>query len=377
VRGQGGAGVARLALSLIAALIGGVVATGHRSADRASPPVPASAEPASPPVPASAGKLLGQRIMVGFSGTTAPRWLLRAVRGGEVGSVILFAANLQSRSQSLALTGSLQRAARAGGNPRLLIATDQEGGEIKRIADLPPTLSPPQIAGTGLVATATSQGRATGAGLRRWGINMDLAPVADVPTSDDAFIWRQGRAFSFAAATVARYGSAFAGGLQSRGVAATAKHFPGLGSATTDTDFAHLELHPTMAQRAAALEPYRMMIPAGVDAVMAAVAGYDAYDASGTVAALSRPIVTGLLRGRLGFSGVVITDALGSSTGHEERTAGVLAAAAGSDILLYTDSAPGELGALRAALARGRLSPDEATAAYRRIIILKRKLGLA
>ncbi len=334
-------------------------------------------ERALTPAPASDAKLLGQRIMVGFRGTTAPRWLLSAVRGGDVGSVILFAANLRSRSQSLALTGALQRAARAGGNPRLLIATDQEGGQVKRVPGVAPTLSPPQIARTGQVSTASTQGRATGTGLRRWGINWDLAPVVDVPTSADAFIWRQGRAFSFSAGTVARYASAFTGGLQSRGVAAGAKHFPGLGSATTDTDFAHLELRPTAAQRAAALQPYETMIPAGVDSVMAAVAGFDAYDRSGTVAALSRPIITGLLRGRLGFSGVVITDALGSSTGHDERTAGVLAAAAGADILLYTDSAPGELVALRSALSRDRLSRDEAVASYRRIIALKRRLGLA
>ncbi len=297
-------------------------------------------------MPASATALLGQRIMVGLRGTTAPPWLLRAARDGEIGSVILFASNLRSRSQSLALTGALQRAARAGHNPRLLIATDQEGGEVKRVPTLPPTLSPPSIARTGQVATATTQGRETGAALHRWGINMDLAPVVDVPASQNAFIWRQRRAFSFQAATVARYGSAFAGGLQSRNVAATAKHFPGLGTATTDTDFAHLELHPTAAQRAAALTPYQTMIPAGVDSVMAAVAGFDAYDRSGTVAALSRPIVTGLLRHRLRFSGVVVTDALSSSTGHDQRTSGVLAAAAGSDILLYTDSAPGELGVL-------------------------------
>jgi beta-N-acetylhexosaminidase len=327
-------------------------------------------------VPASSTKLLGQRIMVGFSGTSAPRWLLRAARSGQVGSVILFAANLQSRSQAIALTGALQRAARAGGNPRLLIATDQEGGEVKRVAELPPTLSPPEMADTGNVATATSQGQQTGVGLRRWGINWDLAPVVDVPTTDRAFIWRQGRAFSFSPTGVARYASAFAGGLQSRQVAAAAKHFPGLGSATTDTDFAHLQLHPTAAQRAGALTPYETMIPAGVDSVMAAVAGFDAYDPSGTVAALSRPIVTGLLRGRLKFAGVVITDALGSSTGHDERTAGVLAAQAGSDVLLYTDSAPGELPALRAALARGQISRADAAAAYGRIIALKRKLGL-
>src|SRR5665811_853898 len=110
---------------------------------------------------------------------------------------------------------------------------------------------------------------------------------------------------------------------------------------------------------------------------MASVAGFDAYDPSGTVAALSRPVVTGLLRGRLKFSGVVITDALGSSTGHDERTAGVLAAAAGADILLYTDSASGELAALRSALSGDRLDRAEADASYRRILTLKRALGLA
>src|SRR5581483_8319822 len=102
-----------------------------------------------------------------------------------------------------------------------------------------------------------------------------------------------------------------------------------------DTDNKLQELHPSAAQRAAALEPYRAMIPRGLDAVMVTVAGFPAYDASGTVAALSRPIIHNLLRGQLHFGGVAITDALGTPTGHDERTAGVLAAIAGSDILLY------------------------------------------
>lgn len=328
-------------------------------------------------VPRSASKLLGQRIMVGFSGTSPSASLLRSVRRGEVGSVILFANNVVSRSQTLALTGALQRAARGGGNPRLLIATDQEGGEVKRLSGGPPTLDPPQMVATGTVATATSQGRATGSFLKRWGINMDLAPVADIPTFGSAFVWRQHRAFSFNATTTSRYATAFAQGLQARGVAATAKHFPGLGSAPIDTDNRLQELHPTVRQRADALKPYQSMIPRGLDAVMVSVAGFPAYDPSGAVAALSRPMIAGLLRGKLGFGGVTITDALGTPTGHDERTAGVLAAAAGSDILLYTDSAPGELGALRSALSSGRLRQSDTAASYRRIVTLKRKLGLA
>ncbi len=312
-----------------------------------------------------------------MSGSSPPSWLLRAVRAGRVGSVILFAANIVSRHQTLALTGALQRAARAGGNPKLLIAVDQEGGQVKRIPSGPPTLSPPQMAATNNVAVAALQGRATGRFLKRWGINMDLAPVSDVPTFPGAFIWNQGRAFSLHADTVAAFATAFALGLQSAGVAATGKHFPGLGSAAVDTDFKLQELTPTGAERAAALKPYERMIPRGLDAVLVAIAGFPAHDPSGTPAALSRPIIQDLLRGKLNFDGVTLTDGLGAPTGHSERAAGVLAAGAGSDILLYTDSAPGELSALKRALRSGRLSIANADSSYRRILALKRKLGLS
>jgi beta-N-acetylhexosaminidase len=340
-------------------------------------PSPAASAAGASALPRSDDKLLGQRIMVGFPGTRPSAALLRVIKAGDVGSVILFSNNIASHSQTQRLTGELQRAARAGHNPRLLISTDQEGGEVKRLADEPPTLSPPQIAATGKVSTSTAQGRATGSTLRNWGINMDLAPVSDVPTFHGAFIWQQGRAFSFDPGTVSSYASAFAFGLQSRRVAATAKHFPGLGTAPIDTDDERQELHPSSKQLRAALQPYRAMIPKGLDAVMVAMAGFPAYDHTGTVAALSAPIINGLLRGRLKFGGVTITDALGMSSGHDEKTAGVLAAAAGADILLYTDSAPGELGALRTALHNGRIQRADADASYQRILALKRKLGLA
>jgi beta-N-acetylhexosaminidase len=358
---------------LAAALtLGGTPGRPARVSDRA-----VSVRAVSVSVPTAANKLLGQRIMVGFSGTSAPLSLLRAVKAGQVGSVILFAGNIVNRSQSVAMTNQLQRWARAGGNSKLLIATDQEGGEVKRIPSGAPTLSPPQMAATHKVSVAAAQGRATGSLLKGWGINVDLAPVSDVPTFGGAFIWKQGRAFSFNAGTVASFASAFAFGLQARGVAATAKHFPGLGSAPVDTDFKRQELHPSAKQRAAALKPYQQMIPKGLDVVMLTVAGFPAYDNTGASAALSRPIIENLLRGKLRFRGVAITDALGTTTGHDERTAGVLAATAGSDILLYTDSAPGELTALRSALHAGKITTASADASYQRIMALKTKLGLA
>jgi beta-N-acetylhexosaminidase len=325
--------------------------------------------------PSSAAKLLGQRIMVGFPGTTAPPALLARVKAGQVGAVILFGANIVSDRQVRALTSSLQGAARAGGNPPLLIATDQEGGQIKRFPNGPPTLSPPQMVSSGSPHAAYLQGKATGAYLKSRGINMDLAPVSDVPTFSGAFIWQQGRAFSFNAGTVANYATSFALGLQAAGVAATAKHFPGLGSAAVSTDVQMDELHPSAAQRTAALKPYQSMIARSLDSVMVTTAGFPAYDPSGSPAALSHKIVYGLLRRQLGFGGMVITDALNAPTGHSEITAGALAARAGVDMLLYADSATGELGALESMLSSGSIGHAQAVAAYQRIVALKQKLA--
>ena len=345
----------------------------------ASPPTGGAAAPAPAPappqVPASDAKLLGQRIMVGFDGTTPGSGLLARVRAGEVGSVILFTQNIVSSSQVRALTSALQRAARAGGNPPLLIATDQEGGQVRRFSGGPPFLAPPQMVSEGTINGAYREGQMTGSYLRTRGVNWDLAPVADVPTSPNAFIWRQGRAFSFDPRTVARYADAFARGIQSTRIVATGKHFPGAGSATVDTDNRLDELHPTRAQLAGALRPYQTMIPAGLDTVMVSTAAFPAYDPSGTVSALSSRIIGGLLRHRLGFRGVTITDALGTPTGHDEVTAGRLAARAGADVLLYTDSANGELSALESDLHGGRLSRAAADAAYQRIVALKRRVA--
>jgi beta-N-acetylhexosaminidase len=111
-----------------------------------------------------------------------------------------------------------------------------------------------------------------------------------------------------------------------------------------------------------------------VDAVMVAVAAYPAYDPSGVPAALSSRIIGGLLRRQLHFGGVTITDALSAPTGHDEITAGMLAARAGADILLFTDSAPGELSALTAAVHSGKISMSSARASYQRIVALKHRV---
>jgi beta-N-acetylhexosaminidase len=348
----------------------GGAAPGATSPAPTPAPAPTSTTPAVTP-----DKLLGQRIMVGFSGTSAPGWLVSAVRAGHVGSVILFASNIGTRAQLQSLTGSLQAAARAGHNPPLLIAVDQEGGEVKRLQNGPPTLSPPQMVHTGKVSVASQQGTATGRYLKGLGINWDLAPVVDVPTFGGAFIWKQGRAFSFNYKTVSSYATAFALGLQGAKVAAAAKHFPGLGSAPVTTDAKLQELHPSATQRSQALVPYQTLIPKGLDSVLVSVAGFPAYDSSGAPAALSSKMIGGVLRRKLHFQGVAITDSLAAPTGHTEVAAGVLAARAGADVLLYTDSAPGELGALEQALKKGQIGQSAAASSYRKILALKRKVA--
>lgn len=335
-------------------------------------PVQTAVTNARIPLPTATGKLLGQRIMVGLTGTTANAELLRHVRAGQVGAVILFAQNIVDRGQVTALTRTLQRAARQGANPPLLIAIDQEGGEVKRFGDGPPNLSPPQIAATGSTRVAFREGSDTGRYLKARGVNLNLAPVVDVPTSPASFIAQQGRAFSFSSAAVTRYATQFALGLQARDVAATAKHFPGLGSAPITTDSKRSELRPSSAQLTGALKPYETLIPQGVDAILVSTAGFPAYDPTGAPAALSHRVIGGLLRGRLKFAGVVITDSLAAPTGHDQIAAGVLAARAGADILLYTDDSARVLPALEADLGAGHMSRTDADASYRRIVALKR-----
>jgi beta-N-acetylhexosaminidase len=324
-------------------------------------------------IPKSLVKLLGQRIMVTMAGTTPDAPLLNGVRAGNVGAVIIYGPNIVSPSQLTAAIRSLQQAAKEGRNPPLLIAIDQEGGGVKRLPG-PPSLSPSQMVQSGKVSVATRQGVATGRYLRGFGINFNIAPIVDVPTSASSFLYLENRTFSFNANNVARYGTAFALGQQSERVASAAGLFPGLGSATVDTDTEPDErLYPTAAQRAAALKPYEMMIPRGLDAVMVGNAVFPAYDPKGRIADLSAAVIGGLLRDKLKFQGVVITDAM-VRTGMDPITSGVVAAEAGADIILYNSDASGVLPALESAYGSGRLSRSNAAASYERIVALKERI---
>jgi beta-N-acetylhexosaminidase len=336
---------------------------------------PPPASPTQPiKVPKSLVKLLGQRLMVTMYGPTPDATLLDELRLGDAGGVILYGPNIASSSQLTSTIRSLQQAAKEGGNPPLLIAIDQEGGGVKRLPG-PPTLSPSQMVATGKVAVAGQQGISTGKYLRGFGINFNIAPVVDVPTSTSSFLYEENRTFSFNANTVARYATAFALGQQSQGIASAAGLFPGLGSATVDTDDQPDErLYPTTAQRTAALKPYEMLIPRGLDAIMVGDAAFPAYDRTDTIADLSGPVIRGLLRDKLKFHGVVITDAM-VRTGLSPVTSGVLAAEASADIILAGYNGAETLGALESAYRSGRLGRSNAVSSYQRIVALKTRIS--
>src|SRR4051794_19070829 len=167
-------------------------------------------------------QLVGQHVLGRMEGTTPSAAFLARIRRGEIGGVVLFADN-GGPTQIRRLVARLQGAARTGGQLPLLIAIDQEGGVVKRLPG-PPTITPRAMTSP---ASARAQGAATAAYLRRFGITVDLAPVLDVPAQQRSFILP--RAFGRSPATVASHGVAFANGLVAGRVAATAKHFPGLG----------------------------------------------------------------------------------------------------------------------------------------------------
>ena len=320
-------------------------------------------------------QLIGQKLIVRMDGTTPSADLLGRIRRGEVGGVILFGANITTRAALVALTAELHRAATAGGQPRLLIAVDQEGGAIKRIPWAPPTLSPPAMGRLGSVSVARTQGQQTGTALKALGIDIDLAPVADVPASTSSILYRQGRTWSFSASRTASLASAFSAGLESAGVAPSMKHFPGLGFATLDTDRSLVSIRASRTALAPGLLPYRAAIAGGLPLVMLSNATYAAWDPY--AAAGWSPAIETLLRGTLGFRGATITDSLDGTAmarGYPTSHLAYRAAKAGTDLLLLTGdeaSTRADFAVLLADARSGVLSTSTLAASYARILALK------
>ncbi len=320
--------------------------------------------------------LAGERVVVGLDESGLSPKLEAAIRGGDIAGVVLSASNFPSREAGRRLIARLQAVPR----PRklrapLLVMTDQEGGEVVRVEG-PPEASAREI-GEGGPGYARAQGRATAASLRELGVNVDLAPVLDVARSGGV-IAATDRGFGEDPAAVARTAIPFAEGLQDGGVAATGKHFPGLGAATENTDFEPQRIELSREDlRGDDEAPYRAYVRAGGKLVMLSTATYPAL--SERPAAFTRAIATGELRDRLGFAGVSITDSLGGAAVAAfggQREAAVAAAAAGVDLMLFDDlsSALAGHGALVAQLRRGKLRRRPFETSAQRVLRLRASL---
>lgn len=354
-----------LAAVAAAAALGGVIAGATSGEPGGSPSAPAGAGATAGAAGATTGRdgrfigaadrlslerAAGLLVILRFRGTSAPEYVLRALRRRRAGGVILFTDNIVSPDQLRRMTRALQRV--AGG--RALIAVDQEGGPVRRVPWAAPVAGQPRQLSTGTV----SQEAAAGArDLRAAGVDVVFAPVADVPSVRGSAM--AARAFSADPAQAARAVAAAVRAWRAGGVAPTLKHFPGLGGSTTNTDDAPATVRRSGAALARGdLIPFAAGIHAGAPLVMASHALYPALD-PGHIASQSRAILTGLLRRRMGFEGVIVTDSLEARAVTSRSgvgTAAVASVAAGADLALTTGRGS-FLPVLRALRARAHADP--------------------
>jgi beta-N-acetylhexosaminidase len=318
------------------------------------------------------GRAVGQMIVARFAGRQPPRQFLARVESGQVGGVILFADNLSGGlAATRALIEDLQHAAQQGDNPPLVIMTDQEGGTVRRLPG-PPDLAPSAMSSDSI---AFAQGQATGRLLRGVGINVDLAPVADVERAQGSFLGT--RSFGDTPEPVAARACAFARGLSSQDIAFTLKHFPGLGRALESTDNGPVSIDiPAEAIRDDYL-PYLTCASSPLAIVMVSSAIYPAltgplpavmspltYDRELRIAVPDRPVLT-------------ISDDLQAPALADQTSPARQAIEAGLDLAMYAQTEEASTGAYQTLLTdvrHGQINPGRVRAAAHAIETLKRTL---
>jgi beta-N-acetylhexosaminidase len=314
---------------------------------------------------------IGQLIVSSFDGTELPDYIRRRLRADETAGVILFGRNMESETALRRMTDGIQRAARGGA----LVAADQEGGFIRTVPFAGPI--PGQSEQADPREAHRLAGEAAGE-LRGLGVNLNLAPVADVVTSGGALA---GRSFPGSSEEVGQLVRASSRGMAAERVAATAKHFPGLGAATANTDDAAVTIDGERAElEARDLPPFSAAIEAGTPLVMASHALYPAYDPV-DIASQSDAVLVDLLRRRMRFRGVVVTDSMEAEavlSRSDVAEASERSIEAGADLLLLTGSGSWNEVFPRL-LERARTTPrfrERVAEAAVRVLALKRSLGL-
>ncbi len=333
----------------------------------------------------SPAQRIGQLFMVGGAATGVGSATLAAITDYHVGNVILTGRSSAGVTATRSISDAVQnRATRAatGGVP-LFVATDQEGGQVQVLsgpgfARIPEALTQ----GTWSTSTLRASAHAWGAQLQAAGVNVDLAPVMDtVPVGQvNPPIGHYHREFGHTPAVVGPHGTAFAQGLASAGIATTAKHFPGLGRVTQNTDTNSGVTDDVTSFDDAYLAPFAAAVDAGAPFVMMSSAYYSRID-PGRPAVFSPTVINGMLRDELGFTGVVISDDLGGAVQVSAWPPGERAVdfiAAGGDMVLTVNPAviPAMIDAVSAAAARSASFRAKLDAAVLRVLAAKQAQGL-
>ncbi len=333
---------------------------------------------------------IGQMLLIGFPSSRVDPEVLEEIRSGKVGSIIMFEKNIPARSSFFELKKILWTYQQAAPIP-LLISIDQEGGRVNRLKDkygFPRSITAAAMGEDSSLDSVRFYGESTAATLAGLGINMNFAPVVDLASNpDNPIIARYGRAFSADADTVALMAKEFIRAHRRFGVLTALKHFPGHGSSESDTHLGIADVTNTWDE--AELRPYKVLIDSGyVDAIMSAHIVNRKLDPEGHPGTLSDDILTGILRSRLQFDGVVFSDdmqmhAITKHYGLEEAIR--MAINAGIDILTFSNNISGSdertvdkvHGIIRGMVERGEISRERIDEIFRRVMALKRKLMYA
>ncbi|HBU85710.1 MAG TPA: beta-N-acetylhexosaminidase [Paenibacillus sp.] len=322
---------------------------------------------------------VGQMFMCGFHGQHADEQINQLIRNYHVGGVIYFRRNVESVDQLNQLSADLQAIAAEAGELPLMISVDQEGGMVARIDKEGVTQVPGNMAlgATGKPDYTLECAQILGHELKSIGIDMNLAPVLDVNNNILNPVIGV-RSYGENAESVADHGAAAIKGYQSRGVAATAKHFPGHGDTAVDSHLGMVTVpHERSRLEQVELLPFRRAIEAGVDAIMTAHVIFPAIEPEPIPATLSRKVLTGLLREEMGFDGIIITDCLemhAISKPYGVAEAAIRAVEAGADLILVSHTLQDQVSAVEAvveAVRNGRIEEATINQALERIISWK------
>jgi beta-N-acetylhexosaminidase len=338
---------------------------------------------------------IAQLLIIGFRGARPAECdlIVRDIRERAIGGVILFdqemvdrsgaRRNIESPAQVKELVAYLQSQAATP----LLVSIDQEGGRVNRLKPdygFPESVSHEELGRINDPGETYRRAEQTAQTLASLGINLNLAPVVDLDANpDNPIIKGKKRSFSSDPEIVARHAAEFVRAHRVRGVATCAKHFPGHGSAKGDTHLGLVDVTQTWHERE--LIPFRRLIDAGLcDAIMSAHVFNAKLDPE-RPATLSRAVITGILRERLGFRGVVLSDdlemkAISSHYGLENAVPAAIAA--GVDVLCFgnnmsydPDIAAKAIDILAGAVESGEISEQRIEESYQRVLALKRKVG--